>query len=112
MANDIKYDVKLCIKQKIYIIQMTGNVLEGIETNELADNIVQSLEQMEDYIVTLKQYDTPVEILSEAPALENMQIDEEVSDMFSNFPHCLIIFECDADHQYLPSNIWSLYVLY
>ena len=53
MANDIKYDVKLRIKQKIYTIQMTGNVLQGIETNGLADNIVQSLEEMEDYTVTL-----------------------------------------------------------
>ena len=112
MANDIMYDVKLHIKQKIYTIQMTGDVLEGIETNGLTDNIVQSLEQMEGYTVTLKQYDTPVEILSAAPALENMQIDEKVSDICSNFPHCLIIFECDADHQYPPSNIWSLYVLY
>ena len=89
MANDIKYDVKLCIKQKIYTIQMTGNVLQGIKTNGLADSTVQSLEQMEDYTVTLKQYDTPVETLSAAPALENMQIDKEASDIFSNFPCCL-----------------------
>ena len=65
---------------------MTGNVLQGIETNGLADNIVQSLEEMEDYTVTLKQYDTPVEILSAAPDLENMQKDEEVSDIFKIFP--------------------------
>ena len=88
MANDIKHNVKLCIKQKINTIQMTGNVLQGINTNMLADNIVKSLEEMENYTVTFKQYDTPVGILSVAPALENMQIDKEVNAVFSYYPCC------------------------
>ena len=79
MANDIKYDVKLCIKQKINTIQMTGR---------LADNIVKSLEEMENYTVTFKQYDTPVGILSVAPALENMQIDKEVNAVFFSYYPC------------------------
>ena len=47
MTSDIKCDVKLCIKQKMYTIQMTGDVLQGIETNGLADNIVKSFNTVE-----------------------------------------------------------------
>ena len=66
MSNDVKYDVKLHISQKIYNVQMGSDVLQSIKR------------EMDDYTITLKHYDTPVEILSEAPAFENMELDEEV----------------------------------
>ena len=78
MANDLKYDVKLRISQKIYNVQMSSDVLQSIKMDGLSDSVVKSLQEMDDYTITLKHYDTPVEILSEAPAFENMELDEEV----------------------------------
>ena len=78
MANDLKYDVKLRISQKIYNVQMSSDVLQSIKMEGLSDSVVKSLQEMDDYTITLKHYDTPVEILSEAPAFENMELDEEV----------------------------------
>ena len=78
MSNDVKYDVKLRISQKIYNVQMGSDVLQSIKMDGLSDSVVKSLQEMDDYTITLKHYDTPVEILSEAPAFENMELDEEV----------------------------------
>ena len=78
MANDLKFDVKLCISQKIYNVQMSSDVFQSIERDGLSEEVVKSLQEMDDYTITLKHYDTPVEILSAAPAFENMQLDEEV----------------------------------
>ena len=78
MANDLKYDVKLRISQKIYNVQMSSDVLQSIKMEGLSDSVLKSLQEMDDYTITLKHYDTPVEILSEAPAFENMELDEEV----------------------------------
>ena len=78
MANDLKYDVKLHISQKIYNVQMSSDVLQSIKMDGLSDSVVKSLQEMDDYTITLKHYDTPVEILSEAPAFENMELDEEI----------------------------------
>ena len=78
MSNDVKYDVKLRISQKIYNVQMGSDVLQSIKMDGLSDSVVKSLQEMDDYTITLKHYDTLVEILSEAPAFENMELDEEV----------------------------------
>ena len=78
MSNDVKYDVKLRISQKIYNVQMGSDVLQSIKMDGLSESVVKSLQEMDDNTITLKHYDTPVEILSEAPAFENMELDEEV----------------------------------
>ena len=78
MSNDVKNDVKLRISQKIYNVQMGSDVLQSIKMDGLSESVVKSLQEMDDYTITLKHYDTPVEILSEAPAFENMELDEEV----------------------------------
>ena len=78
MSNDVKYDVKLHISQKIYNVQMGSDVLQSIKMDGLSESVVKSLQEMDDYTITLKHYDTLVEILSEAPAFEKMELDEEV----------------------------------
>ena len=50
---------------------------KAFERDGLSEEVVKGLEEMDDYTITLKHYDTPAEILSTAPALENMQLDEE-----------------------------------
>ena len=72
MANDLKFDVKLCISQKIYNVQMSSDVLQSIKRDGLSEEVVKSLQEMNDYTITLKHYDTPVEILSAALAFKNM----------------------------------------
>ena len=79
----MKFNVRLCIGQKIYSSVMSNMAIEEVESRSMELKIIKLMEQCTKYTITKKKYDTKVEIMSVCPIKEDNEIlqnPEEVSE--------------------------------
>ena len=63
-----KFNVQLCIGQKIYSFMMSNMAIEEVKRRGLESKIIKLMEKCTKYTITYKWYDTEVEIMSVSPA--------------------------------------------
>ena len=77
-----KFNIQLCIGQKIYSSVMSNMAIKEVKSRGLESEIIKLMEKCTKYTITYKQYDTDVEIISVSPAANDDGIihnTEEVS---------------------------------